>query len=232
MQNIKPTWQKQRRITRQHHPRRYLWSPNYLSGHVLFAALKKAVQKFDGLVLDIGCGNQPYRAWFGETQVIGLDPDWLDSQPNTVGLAQELPFADNTFDGVFSAQTLEHVSEPWEMMAEMARVLKPGGYLVLSAPQSWRVHEPPHDYYRFTKYGLRYLAEKNGLIVEKAAPLNSVWGVVGQTLLNIFPHRQLFHLTAPLNLVINSIFSLLDRIWPEQRDTLNNILIARKPISD
>jgi SAM-dependent methyltransferase len=121
------------------------------------------------------------------------------------------------------------VTEPWSTIAEITRVLKPGGRLVLSAPQAWRVHEAPHDYYRFTKYGLRFLAENNGLIVEQVYPLGGVWAVIGQTILNIIPHNRLFYLTAPINLLINPIFLLLDTIWPDRKETLDNILIARKP---
>ncbi len=234
MKDVLPHWQKHRRITRQKKARRYLWSPDYLSSRTLFPALQHGIQKFNGLVLDLGCGNQPYQAWFAQhnIQVIGFDPDLVDSQPQVVGLGQRLPFADETFAGVFSAQTLEHVAEPWTMMAEISRVLKPQGYLVLSAPQAWRVHEAPHDYYRYTQYGLRYLAEKYGLIVEQVIPTNTVWAVLGQVFLNLIPHNRLFGLTAPLNLLVNSPLTLMDMVWFEQKETIDNVLIARKPSGD
>ena len=74
----------------------------------------------------------------------------------------DLPFGDRSFETVFSSQVLEHVPEPWRMVEDMARVLKPGGHLILTAPHIWGLHEVPHDYFRFTSYGLQHLARRAG----------------------------------------------------------------------
>jgi hypothetical protein len=114
-------------------------------------------------------------------------------------------------------------------MVEIARVIKPGGHLILTAPQAWRVHEAPHDYFRFTRYGLRYLVESSGLAVLKLKAQGGVWALVGQTILTTVPHRQLLHLTAPFVLLINLLFLLLDAIWHDEKDTLNYIVVAQRP---
>ena len=73
---------------------------------------------------------------------------------------------DGAYDSVVCHQVLEHVREPHRAMAEMARVLKPDGHLVISVPHLSRRHELPHDYYRFTQEGMAYLARKSGLQAE------------------------------------------------------------------
>jgi SAM-dependent methyltransferase len=68
--------------------------------------------------------------------------------------AHALPFADATFEQVISSEVLEHLHTPIKAAAEIARVLKPGGRLVLTVPMVYPVHEAPHDYHRFTEFGL------------------------------------------------------------------------------
>jgi hypothetical protein len=61
----------------------------------------------------------------------------------------------------------------------MFRVLRPGGRLYLIAPQGWEEHNAPHDYFRYTKYGLRYLFEKTGYWVISIAPLGGYFWYIG-----------------------------------------------------
>lgn len=220
---------RQRKIRRQHVARRYLWSFDYLHMRPLLVTLFRSRTFVQGIVLDIGCGNRPYQSWFPKaTTYIGVDMDPVNGQPDVVAIGGSLPFAANSFDSIFSAQTLEHVADPFAVMTEITRVLKPGGHLVLTAPQAWRVHERPHDYFRFTCYGLRYLAERHDLEVVRIQAQGGVWALVGQTILNTVPHKELRHITAPFNLVFNLFFLLLDTVWHDERDTLNYLLIARK----
>ena len=58
---------------------------------------------------------------------------------------------------------MEHVAEPAEILKEFKRVLKPGGEAFVIAPLVRRQHQAPHDYFRFTEYGLEYLFKKVGL---------------------------------------------------------------------
>ncbi len=59
--------------------------------------------------------------------------------------------------------TLEHLPEPGLALAEIARTLEPGGRLLIAAPHEWEVHQAPHDYFRYTRYGLQYLLERAGV---------------------------------------------------------------------
>jgi len=195
----------------------------------LLATLGDSQSYVTGKVLDVGCGRQPYRGLFpGIKQYVGLDFDLEGSQPDVSGTSVQLPFRDEGFDTVLCTQVLEHVPDPFATVSEVARVLKPGGHLVLTAPQAWRLHEYPHDYYRFTRFGLAYMLRRHGLEPVRIVAQGGVWALVGQTILNTLPHRHLFYMTAPLNLIVNSVFLVLDFIWHDTRDTLNHLVIARK----
>jgi SAM-dependent methyltransferase len=155
----------------------HLFSNNWLANR----PIEKAMAAFAGQlpphakVLDIGCGNKPYAPFFKGTY-IGLDPD-PESQADVIGNAWHLPFPDASFDAIILNQSMEHIAETNETIAEIRRVLKSGCLAIITVPQTMKNHgvplpsseAPVHnfdpkrfpywyvDYYRFTKYGLLYL---------------------------------------------------------------------------
>ena len=108
----------------------------------------------EGLTLDIGAQTGPYAACFPRR--VALD---LRARPG-IGLvadARALALADASFDVVLCTEVLEHIPEPQRAIDEMYRVLRPGGTLLLTTRFLFPIHDAPHDYFRFTKYGLRHL---------------------------------------------------------------------------
>jgi SAM-dependent methyltransferase len=85
---------------------------------------------------------------------VDIDPAM---EPDVVADVCQLDFASDSIDAILMLEVLEHVRTPWLALAEIHRVLKPGGSLVLSAPFVFEIHEAPHDYYRFTRHGLEFL---------------------------------------------------------------------------
>jgi SAM-dependent methyltransferase len=79
--------------------------------------------------------------------------------PNVDVLAvnQRLPFADSSFDAVFSLDVLEHVSDPFRCAAEICRILKPSGYLYVDVPFLQAEHGYPHHYFNASRMGLQQL---------------------------------------------------------------------------
>jgi glycosyltransferase involved in cell wall biosynthesis/SAM-dependent methyltransferase len=71
--------------------------------------------------------------------------------------AHTLPFADGAFDGVVCQAVLEHVADPARVVAEIHRVLKPGGLVYSEIPFMQQVHEGAYDFTRFTYNGHRRL---------------------------------------------------------------------------
>ena len=67
---------------------------------------------------------------------------------------------------VLCLSVLEHLEEPARAVKEMHRVLKPEGKILVSVPFMFPIHDAPGDYWRFTKFGLKYLFS-NGWEIEK-----------------------------------------------------------------
>lgn len=131
----------------------------------LWDSISRASRYAQGNLLDIGCGQKPYSEIFNNKVKSYIGLDLRDDHADLHGSALALPFKANRFDTVVSFQVLEHVPDPFLMIREAARVLKTGGYLILTAPLFGSIHEEPDDYFRFTKYGLRVLVENAGLKV-------------------------------------------------------------------
>ncbi|MDK9708846.1 MAG: class I SAM-dependent methyltransferase [Desulforhopalus sp.] len=109
----------------------------------------------DGLILDCGAGFRP--VYYENVVNYEIVPY---STTDVVGFAEDLPFADNSFDAVFSFAVLEHVKLPFVAAAEMTRVLKPGGTLAVCAAFLQPVHGYPHHYFNMTSMGLKVLFEE------------------------------------------------------------------------
>jgi SAM-dependent methyltransferase len=79
------------------------------------------------------------------------------SSTDVLGVAEKLPFADASFDGVISIAVLEHVKDPFQAARELQRVLKPGGQLFCAVPFLQPRHGYPHHYYNMTAQGIENL---------------------------------------------------------------------------
>jgi SAM-dependent methyltransferase len=118
-------------------------------------------------VLDAGAGECAYKKYFEHCRYTGLDlavgdAKWNYHNLDVIALLDQMPLASASFDAVLNTQTLEHLSRPQESLRECFRVLKPGGHLFLSAPMAHNEHQTPYDFFRYTSYGLRVLAERAG----------------------------------------------------------------------
>ncbi len=138
--------------------------------------LWRAIRRYArGELADIGCGNKPYaRLTRGiVTRHISIDNEATDRhQIDGVATAYSTTLPDAGVDTVLCTDLLEHVERPGEAMREISRVLKPGGFAILSAPLLWHRHEDRPDFFRFTEDGLRYLIEESGLSVVQIRPLS------------------------------------------------------------
>ena len=214
-----------------------VFSKNWLVTRLMHGAMAEERKIVRGRLLDVGCGRRPYLALFeGQvTDYIGLERDnrrYVDVPPDVRGDGNALPFATDTFDTVVSNQVLEHVPEPAYAVVEMARVMKPGGRVIVTAPHIWGIHEEPNDYFRFTPYGLTYVAERAGLIVERVKPLGGYWITTGARLCYYLEHFARGPFVVPVSIawaLIQSSAVWLDGMHRVEGDAWNHLMVARKP---
>lgn len=203
---------------------------DYLAHRYLWRNLEAAVEqaKRDSpsnrwIVLDIGCGQKPYADLFSDSVHIGLNNGVEDATPDVVGNATRLPIRSGSVDLVFCTQVLEHVPHPWDLVAECFRVLKPGGSLVLSAPFYWPLHEEPHDYFRFTRYGLERLIRDAGF---SQCQVRADGGDCARLCLS-FLHALPRWLKVPLRVPLNMFGATLDRLCYRTTLPANYTVLAR-----
>jgi SAM-dependent methyltransferase len=217
----------------------WLWGwtdPHYISHSLLRQAVKERAQQLKGRMLDLGCGAQPYRDLFGHVdRYVGMDMPG-GAVVDVYGSGTLLPFASSTFDSILCNEVIEHVPEPSSVFVEIYRVLKPGGILLLTTPQTWGLHLEPFDFYRYTSYGLQYLASKNGLTVTEVIPTCGLWATMAQRVVDtvVFSYLSsspswLARLAGLTLIPVLMIGFVLDQVFGKRGDTLDNVLVAAKP---
>jgi len=230
---------------------REMFNPKFLGyfvNHVFIIrrGLYKAVYEnrhyLSGKLLDFGCGQKPYKKVIEVDEYIGLDIEKSGRSHKNDDIdvfydGKTIPFKNNFFDSVLSTEVFEHIFNLDDILNEIYRVLKPGGYLVVTMPFIWPEHEIPFDSARFTTFGLKWLVKnktnfkvvkikKTGNYVETTFQvwINYIYQVVlpKNYFLKIILYAIFFsHLTA-VTYLFSAILPKNDSLY------LNNVLILRK----
>lgn len=134
--------------------------------------------------------------------------------------AECLPFAGSLFTRIECDAVLEHVERPEAIVAELARVLEPGGFLHLVVPFAHPFHEYPRDFRRFSLDGLELLASAGGLQV-----VQSGWrtGPTATLLVFVLEYAKLWS-PRPLRKVVHGVLGWL--LFPLRY--LDLVLLRRK----
>lgn len=157
-----------------------------------------------------------------------------------------MDFPDARFDTVLSVQVLEHVFEPIRMVEEMARVLRPGGALILLVPQTSTMHLAPHYYSNFSRFWIQQALSRTGLERVELRPLGGVWSSAASHLFFFFlqaarvptmstpecRRNALFYVLFPfmaLYAIVNLPVCLFLALGDLSEEPNNHLVIARKP---
>lgn len=194
---------------------------------------------FTGSLVDIGCGDKPYKKLLAPyvKAHIGIDHEGTlhdQSRVDRFGTAYNLPAKDEEFDCALCTAVLEHLEEPESALRECLRVLRMGGIAIYSVPFIWHLHEEPRDFYRYSKYGLKYLFEKVGYEIITIDPLSGFWVTFGQLLVyNVYRFNRgplsFIPIIPMIGLLIQGISFLLDKIDKTEQWTWMYMVVARKP---
>jgi SAM-dependent methyltransferase len=218
---------------------RKIFLHNWLVYKIHDEELLEAVSKYArGKLLDIGCGEKPYKEMVAPyvDQHIGIDhKNTLHTKSNIdrFGTAYDIPAEDNEFDSVLCTNVLEHLEKPEEALRECYRILKRKGIAIYTVPFIWHLHEEPRDFYRFSKYGIKYLFEKVDFEIVELKALSGFWVTFGQLFVyNIYrfnknPLRWLGVIPL-IGLAIQGFAYLLDKVDKAEQWTWAYIVVARK----
>jgi SAM-dependent methyltransferase len=218
-----------------------------LKRHILHfeVEIEDAVQAFAhtlpplARLLDAGAGEGQYKRQFAKQRYCGVDLGVGDATWNYRGLdvvadLGALPFRDGAFDAALHIVTIEHLREPGRALAEISRTLSPGATLLIAAPHEWEVHQAPHDYFRYTRYGLEYLLERAGFEVCEMRPAGGYFRLLARRLLNGLQFftgglRWVMFVPAAVLLVPPAlVLPWLDVLDREKNFTVGYVCIARK----
>lgn len=199
----------------------------------LMPIFKKHVK---GDLLDAGAGRLSYKFILEDycSAYRSVDIDVRGEFVDSVGDIQSLPLKSEIFDTVFCTQVMEHVPEPQAALDEIYRVLKKGGKAIVTAPHLAYLHNEPHDYYRYTIHGLRYMFEKSGFEVKQIIPAGGLISFLGH-----IPSTILINLTAGIPIINKFVFSInkfyvialtfIDKLLEKKKlYALNYIIVGEK----
>ena len=217
---------------------------NWLIYDISDRFLEKFVPLYKGVLYDLGAGESPYKEFFLRHVDEYVAVDWSGSFHETkadiaADLNKPLPIESEVADTVVSLSVLEHLYAPQLMLDEAYRILKNGGAIMLQVPWQWWIHEAPHDYYRYTPYGLNHLLKQAGFVDIEVEAQSGFFTTVTLKM-NYFSCR-LIKGPKPIRILLRVIFSVfwyvgqkvapmldrLDRNWAAE--TSGYFVTARKP---
>lgn len=199
---------------------------------------------FSGKLLDAGCGEKPYSLIYNDLveESIGCDVPTCKHNQNCIDIfatIDKLPFLNEEFDTILCTNVLEHVANAEDGFAELSRILKKDGNIIISVPFLYPVHEAPYDFYRYTQYGIIHLLEINNFEVKKIVP----WGGIGLEMVvffNLFFNQILkINVITKINMYSQELFYKIYKklFWKKifhgrsslsQVVTMGNFIVAQK----
>lgn len=180
-------------------------------GDLQAAVYERAIRTYArGVLLDLGCGKVPLYELYRDYVTENICVDWAETFHKSehldfeCDLNREIPLADNLFDTILATDVLEHIANPDCFWHEAARLLKPGGNIILGVPFLYFIHEEPYDYARYSEYRLTLFCEEHGLTVVSLEPYGGALEVIFDI---IAKHLKFSRLLSAVHLIVSKAVS-------------------------
>ena len=218
---------------------KYFGTQSFYKNGLLLECIQFFKHLMKGKLLDLGCGNKPYSVIYNEVceSSIGCDVPFSlhqNAKVEVLCFAEDLDkhFEPETFDCVICTEVLEHTMNDYKVIENVNKILKKDGYLLISTPFTYVLHEAPHDYRRYTIYGLKNILEMHGMEVKSifsmGASLSSGFYIVYYTLTKLFFYslKKIGFRNPASGKIINSVINL-----PEYLFYMFNINLFRNKLT-
>ncbi len=147
-------------------------------------------------ILDAGAGEQSYRKYCSHLVYVAQDFAKYDGRGDNAGLQTgtwdqskldivsditSIPEPDRSFDAILCVEVFEHLPEPKKALTEFARLLRPGGHLILTAPCCSLTHFAPYYFYNgFSRYFFEKFLGELGFELMELTPNGNYFEYLGQ----------------------------------------------------
>jgi SAM-dependent methyltransferase len=180
MKNI-DLWQPTKFVIRRgklqsSHNKKHVGTGSRLFANRIAAFYDEAIPVYvQGEVIDLGCGAVPLYGIYKQFASSVTCLDWPEDNSKSPfvdilhDLNTPLPLSESTFDTAILSDVLEHIYKPEQLLAEINRILRVNGTLLLNVPFMYWLHEKPYDYFRYSEFALTKMLEENGFTIEKFA---------------------------------------------------------------
>ena len=212
----KDTWKPGKFILTKHglrasRDRREVGIGSRFIGDIQAAVYERAIRTHArGRLLDLGCGKVPLFELYRDYITENICVDWAGSFHESkhldyeFDLNHEIPLPDNQFDTILAADVLEHIANPDCFWHEMARLVKPGGKIILGVPFLYQIHEAPYDFARYSEFRLSLFCEQHRLKVVSLEPYGGSIEVIFDM---IAKHLTFSRILSALHLVVSKMVS-------------------------
>lgn len=202
------------------------------------AALRDGLPPAPRVVLDAGCGRQPFRHLLEGPGAGYVGMDVVQNPEGSVDVVAAIDappppdlLARGPFDFILCTEVLEHVADWLAAFANFATILRPGGRVLITCPHFYRLHEEPYDFWRPTLHAVGHYGRVNGLVVVRQEAAGDGWDVLGTMLAccAAAPHRPgpIPRLGAKLvNAARRLAFALLRRRLPQRLARLTGTYLS------
>lgn len=181
-----------------------IYHPFYFIRRGLLQGIEKYSMRLNGRMMDFGCGSKPYKNLFKNvSEYIGIDFENTghpheNEQIDVFYDGKNIPFSDNHFDSVLASEVFEHIFNLDQVLAEINRVLKPEGNILITVPFVWNEHEVPFDYARYTVFALKDMLEKKGFDIVEMHKCTDYIKTIAQ--------MRALYITTAINPILKKVF--------------------------
>lgn len=185
----------------------------------IFRDVKENTSLFKGNVLDVGCGQSPYKFLLNASETVYQGIDIIEANKfnyNNLEIAhfdgENIPFEDEVFEGIICTEVLEHVQNYQKLINEMYRVMKKDGRAIITVPWSARYHYIPYDFFRYTPSSLKIMFSqfKEVKIQNRGTDISNIANkIIVLWFRNLFPTKLWKYFFVPIWVVLSPILAIV-----------------------